>query len=246
MWKGKGRSGYGESSTLGDYDDWSCLSRNGRQWKNPITLETRDLSGADYWNMRKQLTDTYDIPESLHAVNETVSLAHTLPSGKANLAAYGDPVPTRRATKVPLKQRILPQAARVDKLHAEILELEAAYKSGEFSPEDYTLLREVAFKKYNRAQELLKRAVKPAEKMEEYPEDEEEIYASNLSIPSDNNGHGGSYSSPVGGSFFAEVVDGLSEENSLKDVLKMSCKLMCGLVRFTSATKRYINELKEV
>lgn len=47
MWKGKGRSGYGESSTLGDYDDWSCLSRNGKQWKNPITMETHDLSGAD-------------------------------------------------------------------------------------------------------------------------------------------------------------------------------------------------------
>ncbi len=47
MWKGKGRSGYGDSTILGDYDTWSGLSPNGRQWHNPVTLETRNLSGQE-------------------------------------------------------------------------------------------------------------------------------------------------------------------------------------------------------
>jgi len=55
MWKGKGRSGIGDQTIIGEYDDWSGLSMNGRQWKNPLTLETRGLSGADYWHMRKAI-----------------------------------------------------------------------------------------------------------------------------------------------------------------------------------------------
>ena len=55
MWKGTGRSGYGEQTILGDYDDFDGLSMNGRQWKNRLTKETRDLSGADYWHQRKAL-----------------------------------------------------------------------------------------------------------------------------------------------------------------------------------------------
>lgn len=165
---------------------------------------------------------------------------HFLANGRANVGKYGDNV--AKTTKVPLKQRILPQAARVEKLHAEILELESAYKSGEFSLAEYTLLREVAFKKYNRAQELLKRAVKPVEK-----EEDEGIssYASSFP-PSDNNGHGESYLSPVGGSFFAEVIDELSDTNSLKSFLKMSCKVVRKAVQFSQATRNYIKTLSEV
>lgn len=39
MWKGCGRSGYGDQAILGDYNDWDGLSMNGRQWKN---RETKD------------------------------------------------------------------------------------------------------------------------------------------------------------------------------------------------------------
>ncbi|WP_391560681.1 hypothetical protein [Robertmurraya sp.] len=246
MWKGKGRSGFGESSTLGDYDDWSCLSRNGKQWKNPITMETRDLSGADYWHMRKQLTDSYNVPEELHAVNETVSLAHTLPNGKANLLAYADHIPIKKATKVPLKNRILPQSARVDKLRSEAIELEAAFKAGEFSAEEYTLLREVAFKKLRRAEELLKKAVTPVQKQEESYEDEAISYTETFPNPSDNNGHGESYSSPVGGRFFAEVIDELSDRNSFKKILQKACVVARTLVRWNNRTKAYVQTLKEV
>lgn len=242
MWKGKGRSGYGESSTLGDYDDWSCLSRNGKQWKNPITMQTRDLSGADYWHMRKQLTDSYDVPEELHAVNETVSLAHTFPNGKANLLAYADRIPTKKATKVPLKQRILPQSARVDKLRSEAIELEAAFKAGEFSAEEYTLLRSVAFRKLHRAEELLKKAITPVQKAEEIDED------SGISTPfshvnaQPNDGYASEEYEAIG----VEFIDQLSETNSLKSLLKFSCKAIRKAVQFSQATRNYIKTLSEV
>lgn len=228
MWTSKGRSGYGDSTIGGDYDSWDGLSMNGRQYKNEAILETRDLSGADYWHLRKQNRPTEEIPVELHMLSK----------GRANIAAYADPVPTKKATKVPLKNRILPQAARVEKLHAEILELESAYRSGEFSPEDYSLLREVAFKKYNRAQELLKRAVKPVEKVE----DEVISYANSFSTPSDNDGHGESYSSPIGVGF----IDELSSDNSLKSILKKACKVIRTVRYCSHKVSKYIQTLKEV
>lgn len=162
--------------------------------------------------------------------------------GNANVALYAEENNEKKPTKVPLKQRILPQFARVEKLRSEAIELEVAYKSGEFTPEEYTLLREVAFKKLRRAEELLKRAVKPVEKVE----DEAVSYTETFSPASDNNGHGESYSSAVGVSFFAEVVDELSETNSLKSFLKSACKVVRKVVQFSQATRNYIKTLSEV
>lgn len=247
MWKGKGRSGYGESSTLGDYDDWSCLSRNGKQWKNPITMQTRDLSGADYWHMRKQLTDSYDVPEELHAVNETVSLAHTLPSGKANLAAYGDPAPVRKPTsKVSIKDKILPQKRRVDSLTAQMVELESEYKAGKMSIADYSLYRDIVSAKRDRAIVLLDRAMKVKPIRPETDEDSAQVqaeYAPSRSFsPSSNDGYASEEYEAVG----VEFIDQLSETNSLKSLLKFSCKAVRKAVHFKHKAARYLNELKEV
>lgn len=177
-----------------------------------------------------------------HRNGASRDLGHFTKDGRANVAKYGDNILGPKVTKAPLKNRILPQAARVEKLHAEILELESAYKAGEFSPADYTLLREVAFKKYNRAQELLKRAVKPVEKVEV----EEEIYANSFSNASDNNGHGESYSSPEGVGFFAEAIDNLSNGNSFKKPLQIACKIIKTAVHWSHKTRSYWNELKAV
>jgi len=165
---------------------------------------------------------------------------------------YSEENNEKKPTKAPLKQRILPQYARVEKLRSEAVELEAAFKTGEFSAEEYTLLREVAFKKLRRAEELLKKAITPVQKEEESEEDEGFSYANYFSTPSDNNRHRGSPSSPVGGGatsvagFFAEVVDGLSSENSFKKILQKGCKGVRTLVRWHQATRNYINELKAV
>jgi len=84
-------------------------------------------------------------------------------NGNANVALYAEETIEKKPTKIPLKSRILPQAVRVEKLTAEIIELEAAYKAGEFDQDEYSILRAVAFKKRDRAVELYKRAIKPAQ-----------------------------------------------------------------------------------
>ena len=243
MWGSTGRSGYGDVNLDGTYDDVVLgVSPNGRQYRNEATLETRALSGHDYWHLRKQMTPEQEIPEAFYARNETESMSHTLANGQANLAKYADPVAVRKATKVPLKQRILPQTARVDKLRSEAIELEAAFKAGEFSAEEYTLLREVAFKKLRRAEELLKKAITPFQKEEETYEDSEEFAYETFSNSSDNNGHGESYSSPVGVSF----IDELSDQNSFKKILQKACTVCKTLVRWHNRTKAYVQTLKEV
>jgi len=168
---------------------------------------------------------------------------HFLENGRANVAKYGDN--TAKATKVPLVDRVLPQQRRVRVLTEQLYELEAEKKAG-LDIRTYSQLRDILICKRERAEVLLKKALSAKPTRPETYEDEEEIHYSSSYTPSDNNTHRESYSSPVGVGFFAEVVDGLSEENSLKGVLKMSCKLVRGLLRFSSAAKRYINELKEV
>lgn len=166
--------------------------------------------------------------------------------GNANVALYAEENNEKKPTKVPLKQRILPQFARVEKLRSEAIELEAAFKAGEFSAEEYTLLREVAFKKLRHAEELLKKAITPVQKEEETYEDGDEFAHETFSTTSDNNGHGESYSSLVGVNFFAEVIDELSSSNSLKKPLKIACTIINTAVHWSHKARSYWNELKAV
>lgn len=178
--------------------------------------------------------------------DRSVEVVPTYINGRPNVRAFSDEaIEARRGKKpssVPLRSRILPQSARVDKLRSEAIELEAAYKAGEFSDEEYTLLREVAFKKLRRAEELLKKAITPVQKQEEYYEDEIVSYTETFSTPSDNNRHRESYSSTVGASF----IDELSSNNSLKKPLKIACRLVRTAVRWHQKARNYINELKAV
>lgn len=92
---------------------------------------------------------------------------------KANIGAYSDEALEARKSKkssTPLKQRILPQAARVERLTAQMIELCAEYKAGLHTQEEYTLLLSVVSAKRGRAEELLARAVSvkaPFEREEE-------------------------------------------------------------------------------
>jgi len=98
--------------------------------------------------------------------DRSVEVVPTYINGKPNVKAFSDEAIEARkpkTTKVPLKTRILPQASRLDKLNAEIVELENEYRSGAFSIEEYSMLRAVAFKRRDRAVELYKRAIKPAQ-----------------------------------------------------------------------------------
>jgi hypothetical protein len=240
MWKGQGRSGYGESSTGGDYDDWSCLSRNGRQWKSPTTMLTRDLSGADYWHIRKQMTDSYDVPLEVYAENDTVNLAHTLPNGKANLLAYADR-PTAVKSKVSIKDKILPQGKRLTVLRNQMIELENSYRSGEMDISEYSILRDVLVTKLQRQEVLYKRAIsaKPIKTEDEYEEVEAEtLYQTHEVAYTDI---------PIATSnWLDDFIAELPDRNCFKNFLKMSCKVMRKTLHYKHKAATYLNTLKEV
>lgn len=246
MWTSKGRSGYGDTNLDGTYDDVILgVSPNGRQYRNEATLETRSLSGHDYWHLRKQITPEQEIPEALYARNETEAMSHTLANGQANLLKYADPVVVKKPTKVPLKARILPQSVRVDKLRSEAIELEAAFKAGEFSAEEYTLLRSVAFRKLHRAEELLKKAITPIQKAEEIDEDSAqdglEYTPSSGFSPQPNDGYGSEEYEAVG----VVWIDELSETNTFKSFLKNTCIITRKVIHYKHKISSYLNTLKE-
>lgn len=246
MWQSKGRSGYGDTNLDGTYDDVILgVSPNGRQYRNEATLEQRDLSGWAYWNLRKQITPEQEIPEALYARNETEAMSHTLANGQANLPKYADPVVVKKPTKVPLKQRILPQASRVDKLRSEAIELELAFKAGEFTPEEYTLLRDVAFNKLRRAEVLYRKAisVKAPSYDDDYdysPEDTAQTWEETYKVS-------GVYASENGDHVQGESVswiDELSDENCFKKILQKACKAKRKFVQFSHQVKKFTQKAK--
>lgn len=248
MWQDKGRSGYGDTNLDGTYDDVILgVSPNGRQYRNEATLEQRDLSGWAYWNLRKQITPEQEIPEALYARNETEAMSHTLKNGQANLLKYADPVAVRKpASRVNIKDRILPQKRRVDSLTGQMVELESEYKAGKLSIQDYSLYRNIVSAKRDRAIVLLDRAMKVKPIRSETDEDSaqdglEHNPPSGFSAQDDDG-----YTSEEYTACGVRFIDELSNQNSLKGVLKFSCKAIRGLVRFSSATKRYIKTLSEV
>lgn len=129
-WKGTGRSGIGNQAILGDYNDWDGLSMNGRQWKSRLTKETRDLSGADYWHMRKALE-----PKMLEDIP-------TFVNGRPNIAAFAEPEQKPKAKKKKSVADSIDLAEkhfqRMEKLSAE---LDEEYYAGEIDEERYELLR---------------------------------------------------------------------------------------------------------
>lgn len=131
MWKSTGRSGYGDQAILGDYDDWQGLSMNGQQWKNPQTKETRDLSGADYWHLRKAIEPKQpeDIP--------------TFVNGKPNIAAFAEPKTSNKkpVSNVKSWSKIDLANTHYERLCKQHNELEDAFSNGEIEPEQYRLLR---------------------------------------------------------------------------------------------------------
>ena len=147
MWNSTGRSGYGESTIQGNYDSWNGLSRNGRQYKNEATMETRDLSGADYWHLRKQGRPAEEIPASLHMIGD-----------KANLDAYAESEKPKKKPSITIQDRILPQARRVQRLTEQLKELVDVYKAGNIDIDEYSLLLSVVSAKRDRAVKLLSKA----------------------------------------------------------------------------------------
>lgn len=141
MWKGIGRSGIGDQTIIGEYEDFDGLSMNGRQWKNRLTQETRDLSGADYWHQRKALEPKMaeDIPTFVH--------------GRANVSAFADPItkPKAAAKKKTAFETVCTTDRTYEKLCNLSEELDQQLESGELSFSDWSYARKQLDKKLDRA-----------------------------------------------------------------------------------------------
>lgn len=165
---------------------------------------------------------------------------HWNPDGSAAVQSYGDDEP--KAKKISIKDRILPQFKRVQTLRAQMLDLEQEYKATDMSIEEYSMLRDVIVCKIDRAELLLQRALSVKPIRSDSYEDGGVSYTETFSTPSDNNGHGVSYSSSVG----VEFIDSLSDSNSLKNILKKACVVCRTLVRWSQQAATYYRTLKEV
>jgi hypothetical protein len=130
-WKGTGRSGIGEQSINGQYDDWDGLSMNGRQFKSRETKETRDLSGADYWHQRKALE-----PKMLEDIPTYVN-------GRPNIQAFVDPVakPKPQAKKKSAFTSVSLPDSHYERLCTLSEALDLQLDNGELSMEDWVYAR---------------------------------------------------------------------------------------------------------
>lgn len=226
MWTSKGRSGYGDSTIGGDYDSWDGVSPNGKQYKNEATIETRNLSGADYWHCRKQNRPSEVIPANLHMLNKD----------RANIEAYADPVEApKRKTSIPLSDRILPQKKRLNTLRDQLIELEKDYKTKQMSIEEYSTLRDILMVKINRAEVLYKKAISVRPNTPQNNDESEEFgveYATQSSVTEYTCG--------------VAWVDELSAKNTFKKMLQNTCKASRTLVKWCQQAKAYYKTLKEV
>jgi len=130
VWNGKGRSGIGDKSINGTWDDWDGLSPNGKQFKNPLTKEIRNLSGAEYWSARKA--------DNPYMLNKALP-HHFNANGSANIKAYVEPEKPKSSKKEePLEYKLYPQQKAYDKLEALVQDIERKYLNLEISDEEYT------------------------------------------------------------------------------------------------------------
>lgn len=81
------RSGKQHTYTGEGYDSWKGLSPNGKQYKNEDTMICRDLDGADYWHMRKELSPDLRDRDVIRASDyKTPSYYHTKKEITLNVA----------------------------------------------------------------------------------------------------------------------------------------------------------------
>lgn len=133
-WGGKGRSGIGDQYTGGTWEDWDGLSPNGKQYKNQLTQETRNLSGADYWHARKS--------DNARVLNKALP-DHFNPDGTANFGIYVEeekkPNGMKRGQKKqgPFEYQVFPSQKAFDKIEDLIQTVEQKYLNLEIDDEEY-------------------------------------------------------------------------------------------------------------
>lgn len=163
--------------------------------------------------------------------------------GSANVNLYSEETAlAKKKSSVSITDRILPQKRRVDSLTAQMVELESEYKTGKMSIQDYSLYRDIVSAKRDRAEVLLQKALSVRPIRSETDEDSAQVQAEYAFSPQPNDGYASEEYEEIGVRFIDELSDG----NSLKGVLKFSCKAIRKAVQFKHKAARYLNELKEV
>lgn len=129
------RSGVGATYKDGTQDEWEGLSRNGRQWRNPLTREVRNLSGSAYWELRKA-----------QSADEIIKPDVWTKDGKPNIKAFSDEALGLNQKKAPVKKtvpiahQIVPQEKTLDRLDKQEAELYKAFENEEISEEEFKQL----------------------------------------------------------------------------------------------------------
>ena len=171
--------------------------------------------------------------------------------GKANVDWFSDEaIAARTAKKAPtvsIKDKILPQFRRLNTLQSQMVELEQSYKAGEMSISEYSLLRDCLVAKKERAEVLYRKAisVKPksyddedSDLYDETPQDSVETTYKTSSTLSDNTRTGGVAS--------ASWIDEISDRNSFKKILQITCKVVRTGLYYKHKISSYLNELKAI
>lgn len=167
--------------------------------------------------------------------------SHFLKNGQANTAKYGDntEASVKRKTSVPLRQRILPQEARLTTLDTQIEELNQEYNSNRMSYEEYAHLKTILQRKRDRAWELYVKAGGIVSVTSQNNDESEEFgveYITQNSVTEVG----------CGVSCGVAWVDELSAKNTFKKMLQNTCKASRTLVKLSQRAKAYYQELKEV
>ena len=129
------RSGVGATVEDGTQEDWEGLSRNGRQWRNPLTREVRNLSGSAYWELRKA-----------KSADEIIKPDVWTKDGKPNIKAFSDEALGLNQKKAPAKKtvpiahQIVPQEKTLDRLDKQEAELYKAFENEEISEKEFKQL----------------------------------------------------------------------------------------------------------
>lgn len=148
VWGGKGRSGIGDVSIQGTWEDWDGLSPNGREYKNAITGETRNLSGAAYWFARKA-----DYPKQEPEV---------WVNGKANIAAFAESEQkSKDKKKKPVADSIDLAEKHFQRMEKLSIDLDEEYFAGEIDEERYEMLRYKLDERLVKAWKRLEKESKP-------------------------------------------------------------------------------------
>jgi hypothetical protein len=172
--------------------------------------------------------------------------------GRARVEAFSDAAleanKEKRKTSIPLRDRILPQYRRVSVLTEQLIELEKAYKAGEYGISEYSTLRAVLVTKRNRATVLYQKAINVSEPVHEDDEDSynREEYAQDGGETPYESCAVDYTDTPIAGSSYPSWINELSPTNSLKKPLKIACTLVRKTVQFSKKAKSYYQTLKEV